>query len=151
MSFPIRAAMVIPLALVSGCAQRLPQPEPLSWRPTLDQPIRQLEEVQAGTEQQQPMNYARANVGFALDAKLYLLFQDVVSQVDAHEQVPLIEEQRRWLKERAHARDQTYTEFEGGTLASFAGSGAFIEAAKARIAELERRFGPIGARSAVVR
>jgi uncharacterized protein YecT (DUF1311 family) len=117
----------------------------LDWHPRLDQPIQQLEEVLAATEQQQPRNYTSANLGFVLDAKLYLLFDRYIRSVPAADRSPIVEEQRQWLEKRRRATDEAYAEYEGGTFASFAGNRAFIEITKARVSEIEQRLRPAAA------
>lgn len=130
----------------AGCVQPTLQPRqqaepaPLDWSPRLDQPIRQLREVLAVTEQQQPMNYTSANLGFALDAKLYFLFQRYTERLEAPARAREIEAQRAWLADRQRAFQAAYQEYEGGTLASYAGNTKFIELTEARIVEIERRL-----------
>jgi uncharacterized protein YecT (DUF1311 family) len=115
---------------------------PLDWHPRLDQPIQQLEEVLAATEQQQPMNYTGANLAFVLDAKLYLVFERYLNSLPDEARRAVLDEQRRWLRQRKSATDEAYAEYEGGTLASFAGSQAFIKLTKQRITALEQQLGP---------
>jgi uncharacterized protein YecT (DUF1311 family) len=110
--------------------------QPLDWHPNLDQPIRQLREVLSTTVQQQPKNYTAANLAFVLDAKLYLIFQQYLQGLPVHRRASAVEEQRAWLAKRAAATDQAYSEYEGGTLASYSGSQAFIIATQDRIAAL---------------
>ena len=136
-------AYVLALTMALGCASQTSPPPAttgnLDWHPKLDQPIRQLEEVLAATEQQQPRNYASANLGFVLDAKLFLLFERYVASVPAADRPAIVDEQRQWLEKRKRATDEAYAEYEGGTFASFAGNNAFIDATKARIDGLEAR------------
>ena len=137
---------VVALTIAVGCASRTSPPPAatgkLDWHPQLDQPIRQLEEVLAATEQQQPRNYTSSNLGFVLDAKLYLLFDRYIASVPVADRPATFDEQRQWLEKRKRATDEAYAEYEGGTFASFAGNRAFIDATKARINEVERRLGP---------
>lgn len=113
----------------------------LDWHPTLDQPIQQLEEVLAATDQQQPKNYTSSNLAFALDAKLYLVFFHYFATVSEASQPEVLREQRRWLAQRQQIADAAHAEFSGGTLASFAGNRAFIIETQDRINEIERRLG----------
>lgn len=127
--------------ILSGCTTNGPTiAEELGWRPNLDQPARQLGEVLATTQQQQPMNYTSANLGFVLDAKLYLLFERYVGSLPGGRRQGAFEEQHRWLDERKRATDAAYAEYAGGTYASFNANSAFIECTKRRIAELESRL-----------
>jgi uncharacterized protein YecT (DUF1311 family) len=139
-------AYVLPLTMAIGCASRTSPPPAtagkLDWHPKLDQPIQQLEEVLAATEQQQPRNYTSANLGFVLDAKLFLLFERYIASVPASDRPAIVDEQRQWLEKRKRATEEAYAEYEGGTLASFAGSRAFLEMTKARLSEIEQRLGP---------
>ena len=135
-------ALIVVVACAS-CASKPPAPvSKLNWHPQLDQPIRQLEEVLAATEQQQPRNYTSSNLAFVLDAKLYLLFDRYIASVPVADRPAIFDEQRQWLEKRQQATDEAYAEYEGGTFASFAGNGAFIDGTKARISEIERRLGP---------
>jgi uncharacterized protein YecT (DUF1311 family) len=133
----------IAAVLVMGCCSSLPPsatPRTLDWHPDLDQPIRQLHEVLDATEQQQPRNYTAANLAFVLDAKLYLLFQQYLQGIPGDRRNPATEEQRTWLSIRAAETDRAYSEYQGGTLASFSGSEAFIKVTQDRITELSRRM-----------
>jgi uncharacterized protein YecT (DUF1311 family) len=109
----------------------------LGWQPQLDQPIQQLEETLAATSQQQPMNYAAANLSFVYDAKLYLAFERHLATVPANRRNACMEEQRRWMEARRRRTDEAYSEYKGGTLASLSGSQAFIEMTKRRIKDIE--------------
>ena len=134
------------MTFAAGCASRVTPPPAatgkLDWHPELDQPIRQLEEVLAESEQQQPLNYTSSNLAFVLDAKLYLLFDRYVASAPAAERPGIFDEQRQWLEKRKGAADEAHAEYKGGTFASFAGNRAFIDATKARINEIERRLDP---------
>jgi uncharacterized protein YecT (DUF1311 family) len=136
--------LAIAVALFAGCSSSTPKPvtnlRSLDWHPDLDQPIRQLREVLDAAQQQQPRNYSAANLAFVLDAKLYLLFQRYVQGLPPDQRDPAVEDQRLWLKTRVAATDQAYSEYEGGTLASYSGSEAFINATQDRIDELNRRL-----------
>ena len=138
-------AYVLALTMAVGCASQTSPPPAttgkLDWHPKLDQPVRQLEEVLAAAEQQQPRNYTSANLGFVLDAKLYLLFERYISSVPASDRPAIVDEQRQWLEKRKRATKEAYAEYDGGTFASFAGSRAFIEMTKARVSEIEKRLG----------
>ena len=141
--FALRCLLAVCATLgCASCASQRTASLRLDWHPRLDQPIQQLEEVLAATEQQQPRNYTSANLAFLLDAKLYLLFEGYINSLPQEARPALLEEQRRWLEQRKLATDEAYDEYQGGTLASFAGNRAFIEATKERITALERRLGP---------
>jgi uncharacterized protein YecT (DUF1311 family) len=115
-------------------------PAPLNWHPHLDQPIQQLEDLLASTDQQQPMNYTSANLAFLLDAKLYLLFDRYLSTADPSRRPALLADQRRWLTRRAHLAADARAQYQGGTLAPLAAHQAFIAATKSRITELQHRI-----------
>jgi uncharacterized protein YecT (DUF1311 family) len=142
LSIPYVLALLIALACASCASQPPAATGKLDWQPQLDQPIRQLEEVLAATEQQQPRNYTSSNLAFVLDAKLYLLFDRYVASVPVAEQPAIVDEQRQWLEKRKQATHEAYAEYERGTFASFAGNSAFIDATKARVSEIEHRLGP---------
>ena len=83
------------------------------------------------------MNYTSANLGFLLDAKLYLLFERSVATMRAAERARAMDEQRLWLAERKRATHVAYAEYDGGTLASLVGNRKYIELTRERIAVLE--------------
>jgi uncharacterized protein YecT (DUF1311 family) len=128
--------------LLSGCKCESPeQGKPFSaWTPSVDQPIRQLEEVLASLEQQQPMNYTSANLAFLYDAKLYLLFQDYLAVLPESERASQIAEQKQWLAKRKELVQDAYAKYEGGTLAPFSASQASINLTKKRIDEIEAKM-----------
>jgi uncharacterized protein YecT (DUF1311 family) len=133
---------IVAVIACASCASKPPQNlESLDWHPQLDQPIRQLEEVLAATQQQQPRNYTSANLAFALDAKLYFLFTRYIATAPEGKRSAELDEQRQWLEQRKRATADAYAEYQGGTFASFAGNTAFIEVTKRRIAEIEQRLG----------
>lgn len=143
--FTVRWVLAICGAFGASCDRERGEEIALDWHPELDQPIEQLEEVLAAQQQQQPMNYTSANLGFVLDAKLYLLFERYLASIRAKERPVALDEQRRWLDERRRATHEAYMEYEGGTLASLVGNRAFIEATRERVADLEQRLGSSGA------
>lgn len=138
------ARCVLSILALLGCASCAPDgvghASALDWHPRLDPVIGQLEEALAAAEQQQPRNYMSSNLAFALDAKLYLLFEQYMAAVRDETRPAVLNEQRRWLEKRKRATSEAYAEYEGGTLASFVGNLAFIEVTKERIAELEQRL-----------
>lgn len=107
-------------------------------RPNIEQPIRQLEEVLASLEQQQPRNYTITNISFLYDALLYI-------EVNERERLlsgsALEEEragQRRWAARRAEVVQAAAREYEGGSLAPFVAAEAAIKLTKERLAELQK-------------
>ena len=130
------------VVLTAGCSARVPEPGGgrLEWQPELDQPIRQLREVLEATEPQQHRNYTSSNLGFVLDAKLYLLFHRYADGLDPDARMQAIDEQGRWLEKRKAATSAASDRYRGGSLASYSGNTAFIEATQDRIAEIESRM-----------
>ena len=130
------------VVLLSGCATSQPDQSSLlpEWELEIDQPIRQLEEILAELEQQQPKNYTVSNVAFLYDAKLYILFHDFIASLSESARASQITEQRKWLTTRKAQIHESYSEYEGGTLASYSAGRASIDATKKRIAEIEKRM-----------
>lgn len=113
---------------------------PTDWKPYLSQPRSQLEEVLAETFQQQPMNHTSANIGFILDAELYIIYLRAVHDIPSEESKSLVFEQQNWLRRRTkHCSAQVKS--HGGTLAPLEYSSAFIKFTSDRISELEDRYG----------
>jgi uncharacterized protein YecT (DUF1311 family) len=141
-SFIVRRAILSAAACFCISCTRTPDATlaTLNWHPTLDQPAQELEENLAAEQQQQPMNYTSLNLGFLLDAKLYILFDQYLSSLPPDKRASAIDRQRRWLAQRASATTKAYAEYVGGTLASFAANESFIEITKARIVELQKLF-----------
>jgi len=135
-------SLLIFALLLAGCTDTAPPRSiaELDWHPETDQPIRQLQELLETTEQQQPRNYTSANLAFALDAKLYILYCQYLETLDLTERSAAIDEQGSWLHQRRTATSSAYSEYEGGTLASNVGNMAFIDATRQRILEIESRM-----------
>ncbi len=113
----------------------------LDWRLNLAQPIRQFEEVLDRASAQQSMNYTSANLALVYDAKLYLAFHHYLRGLAPERRGEALVEQRIWLARRDEMRSLAYGKYEGGSMASLVGSGAFISATKRRLAYLERAQG----------
>ena len=110
------------------------------WKPNIDQPIRQLEETLEKLHQQQPMNYTISNLAFLYDTKLYILFHEFVARLTEAAIVEEVAAQRQWLARRKTLVDAAYSQYEGGTLASYTAGRASIKATKKRIAEIEKKI-----------
>lgn len=132
-------SFIVALLMVAGCSAKVAERSvaELEWRPDIDQPIGQLQAMLDATEQQQPRNYTSSNLAFALDAKLYILFHRYLETLDADARHDAIGEQGRWLDQRKSVTSAAYSKYQGGTLASYAGNMAFIDATVRRIAEVE--------------
>lgn len=142
MNFKTTATLICTGLLLFGCATSPPDRSRLfsEWNIPIDQPIRQLEEILAELEQQQPMNYTISNVAFLYDAKLFILFHEFIDQLSESVRASEIAEQRKWLTIRKAQIHKAYSEYEGGTMASYAAGLASIDATKKRIAEIEKRM-----------
>ena len=133
--------LVMPWLLVFavGCSEH-PAPEPavddLDWQINLDQPIGQLEEVMGQAPQQQHYNYTSANLAFIYDAKLYILFHDLLRSAGPEETAELIDTQRVFLREREIRVDAVVGTYSGGTGGPLAGNLEFIRFTQQRIEEL---------------
>ncbi len=142
MKFRTIATFIAVGSLLYGCDTSQPDHSALfpEWQPNLDQPIQQLEEVMAKLEQQQPMNYTISNIAFLYDAKLHILFHDFVSSLPESARASEVAVQREWLEQRKAQVHEAYSEYEGGTLASYTGGQTSIETTKERIAVIEDRM-----------
>ena len=134
--------LFVSAVLLAGCSKVDPPRSmaELDWIPNTDQPIRQLTEVLDATEGQQPRNYTSSNLGFVLDAKLYILFNRYLDTLGPDDVADAIEEQGLWLDQRRAATSAASAQYEGGSLASYAGNSAFIDATQQRIVEIESRM-----------
>lgn len=136
-------------------------PDPLAdWNPSLDQPIRQLQEtVDAAYEHlEKPLRlreagaevtfedesgtpppllaYAVANLGLALDAQLYLVFDRHLKSLPESQRAAARQKQRDWLRlrdERVRAESARYA---GGTAEGYVAAEVFVKETRQRLAEL---------------
>jgi uncharacterized protein YecT (DUF1311 family) len=125
--------------LTHQLTQVLPKPLsevlPEDWRPFLEQPYQQLEEVLEDASEQQQMNYTSANMGFIKDAELFILYLQRYHSLPSEEASAFRSEQQAWLRERLVFCDEVL-QSNGGSLASLEYSMAFIQRTIARIDEL---------------
>ncbi len=142
MNFKTTAILICAGLLLCSCATAQPNSSRLlsEWNISVDQPIRQLEEILVELEQQQPMNYTISNVAFLYDAKLFILFHEFIDQLSESVRASEIAEQRKWLTIRKVQIHDAYSEYEGGTMASYAAGQASIDATRKRIAEIKKRM-----------
>jgi uncharacterized protein YecT (DUF1311 family) len=128
--------------LLSGCATSQMKQSALfpEWKPNVDQPIGQLEEVLAKLEQQQPMNDTIANISFLYDTKLLMLIQDFIAHLPESVRASQISEQQEWLKQREKLTSAAAAKYDGGTGGPFAVGMASIETTKKRISEIKKRM-----------
>ncbi len=108
------------------------------WNLEIDQPIRQLEKVLSKTRQQQPRNYTISNIAFLYNVKLYLLFNRYIDKLPQAERERAVKQQQLWLKKRKKLTDSAYSEYQGGTLASYSAGRKSIEVTRKRIADVEK-------------
>jgi uncharacterized protein YecT (DUF1311 family) len=108
---------------------------PEEWAPFLEQPFQQLEELLKQTQQQQTMNYTSANMGFVLDAQLYILYLKAYHMLPPERAAQFKREQDLWLRQRKAFCEASVQ--SGGTLASLEYSMAFISRTQERLEELK--------------
>lgn len=109
---------------------------PNAWEPFLAQPYRQLEELFEKGPPQQTMNYTSANMGFILDAELYIHYLRCVHELPSPRAETFRQEQQQWLTERKKFCESS-VESHGGSLAPLEYNMAFIEKTRERIVELK--------------
>jgi uncharacterized protein YecT (DUF1311 family) len=112
---------------------------PEAWEPFLEQPYQQLEEMLEHEMPQQTMNYTSANMGFILDADLYILYLKIFHSLSPDQAEVFKLEQERWLKERNEFCTSS-VESHGGTLAPLEYGLAFIQRTNERIEQLKHRY-----------
>ena len=105
---------------------------PDNWIPFLSQPYQQLEELLGDTLNQQTMNYTSTNMGFILDAELYILYLKLYYSYPSDKAKEFKEEQQNWLKIRREFCESSI-ESHGGSLASLEYNMAFIQQTNERI------------------
>ena len=103
----------------------------------LAQPIRQLEELLAETQQQQPMNYTSANVAFLKDSLVRERALEAMERLPRSERMAFVEAQLAWRAERLTAVRAAAAVYEGGSLASYAGNAESIRWSEERLEALE--------------
>ena len=114
---------------------------PNDWEPFLSQSRRQLEEVLEELEQQQPMNYTVANIGFIVDAELFFRYIKIVGRMSASDAKIIKEEQKKWLSKRKKHCESEAKVYEGGTIAPFIYGQEFIKFTLCRMESLKEEYG----------
>jgi uncharacterized protein YecT (DUF1311 family) len=89
---------------------------------------------------QQNLNYKSGEWSAILEAKLYVIFNELMAQSAEKERVKLASEQEKWLKETLRDAMEAGKQFEGGTAQSMAVNASFGHATQARIKILETRL-----------
>jgi hypothetical protein len=128
--------------ILAGCQSQNPSPDisSLDWNLEIDQPIRQLEEILADLEQQQPRNYTIANISFLYKVKLHLVFERYLDSLPADERSMVIKEQRDWMDLHRQGVDKAYADYEGGTFAGYNAGLVSVEMLKGRIGKIQKRI-----------
>jgi uncharacterized protein YecT (DUF1311 family) len=112
---------------------------PEDWKPYLEQPYNLFEEYLNKAEAQQEMNRISADMGFILDANLYILYLRIFYSLPTDQADNFKKEQENWLKKR-HKQCEDSVESHGGTLAPLEYGLAFIKFTQIRITELETKY-----------
>ena len=113
-------------------------PLPKGWSPSLDG-ARDLLEAELEDAPQQGMNQITGALGAIADAELAIVYLRLYANLSPAEQKQLQAEQRRWLKLRDKAAEDSI-ESDGGSLAATEANLGYTEFTKKRIAELQKRL-----------
>lgn len=111
---------------------------PEAWSPYLKQPFSLLEEFLEEAQAQQQMNRISADMGFLLDAELYILYLKIYYSLSPERAEAFRHEQEQWLRERKQYCEES-VESHGGTLAPLEYGMAFVSRTQERIKEFEAR------------
>jgi len=113
--------------------------EKLDWFPDLNQPLQQLEQDFAASTNAAQRSAAQSNIAYVYDAKLFVLFQDMLDFLHPEAQKRELQEQHRWLNQRKSMTTAAFLKYDDEREARLAAGEAFIEATQARIAEIEKK------------
>ena len=113
--------------------------EELDWFPSLEQPLTQLEEVYASEASVTERNRTLSSLAYLYDARLFVLFQDMLDFLHPDARAHELAEQNAWLDQRERLATQAFLSVEDADAARLAAGQAFIDATQARIDEIEAR------------
>ncbi len=113
--------------------------EELDWFPSLKQPLDQLEGVYANEESAAVRNETLSSIAYLYDARLFVLFQDMLDFLHPDARIRELQEQNAWLDRREMLATQAFLQFDDEVEARHAAGQAFIDATRKRIAEIEAR------------
>jgi uncharacterized protein YecT (DUF1311 family) len=113
---------------------------PTNWDPYVEQAFDFLEAtVKDGKGGQQGMNRISADMGFVLDAALFIRYVRVFERLPLAQRQAFREEQSAWIASRSQQAENA-VESHGGSLAPLEYNLRFVEVTQARIAELDARL-----------
>lgn len=112
---------------------------PENWQPYISQAFKYLEAELDNAMAQQHMNRISADMGFILDAELFVLYVRLFERTAPDSQEALKKEQSKWLLKRSEHAEKS-VESHGGSLAPLEYNLAYIDKTKERIAELQSRL-----------
>lgn len=111
----------------------------LNWFPSLDKPLNQLQQDYAGLEDPARRNTTLSNIAYLYDAKLFVLFQDMLDYLNPKAQTRELKEQNDWLNKRKSLATAAFLKYEDPQQARLAAAQAFVDATKARIKVIDKR------------
>lgn len=113
--------------------------EELDWFPSLEQPLAQLEGLYAEEQSLAERNRTLSSVAYLYDARLFVLFQDMLDYLPDQARTHELEEQNAWLDQRERLATQAFLSVEDADAARLAAGQAFVQATRERIEEIEAR------------
>lgn len=113
--------------------------EELDWFPSLEQPLAQLEELYASETSVGERNQTLSSLAYLYDARLFVLFQDMLDFLHPDARAQELAEQNDWLDRRERLATQAFLSVEDADAARLAAGQAFVQATRARIEEIEAR------------
>lgn len=140
--WPVPLLTLLALATLTGCDESTTPPPPAvdlppEWTPDLRQPLDELRELAATTEQQQALNRTVANIGYLLDARLYFAFRQHLDTLPAPRRPAAVATQRAWLEKRRAATEAAGKPYTGGSLRILMAGETFNRLTEQRLAQLE--------------
>ena len=114
---------------------------PETWKPSLEQVKDYLDESSKAESQapQQTLNRMSQNLADIRDTQLFIIYVQLMQNLDTSGQAKLFKEQKSWLSKRVEYA-QAAVVSKGGSLDPLEYSGAFQKITELRLAELQKRL-----------
>ena len=111
----------------------------LDWFPNLTNPIDQLQKTLDSKPDAATRDLTASNLAYLYDARLFVLFQDMLDYLPNAARENEIEQQRKWLDQRKQALMQAFASESDAKAGRYKATEAFIASTQARIKEIEQR------------
>lgn len=113
--------------------------EELDWFPDLDEPLQQLESQYSAETTLAERSRTLSSIAYLHDARLFVLFQDMLDFLPQGARVNELKEQNTWLDRRKSLMTRAFLSKQDADEARLAAGQAFIDATLARIEEVEAK------------